>query len=329
MDNSLHSIKSVRLKSNLHGLGELRTAAKNNSKETAHDVAHETAHKTAQQFEALFIQTMLKSMRQASPGDPLTGSDQANMYRDMLDSQLSGSLANNGGIGLAKIIERQITGVTDHPNSKYDAKTEINSISSVNKLTMANQLWNSNSAAIISKTPTLQQDTQKNRINWNNPGEFIQKLEPAAIKAAKDLGTKPEAVLAIAALETGWGKHIAIKSDGESSFNLFGIKANLRNQPKVMAATLEYTNGQFVQKHEPFRSYQNPTDSVIDFANFIQQNPRYKQALAKADNPETFIKEIHKAGYATDPDYADKAINVMQKIKALTQETNNIADNYI
>ncbi len=328
MDNSLHEITNVRLKTNLHSLGASRTAANNRNNSD-----HNAAHETAKQFEALFIQTMLKSMRQASPGDPLAGSDQADMYRDMFDSQLSITMASNGGIGLARIIEQQISGTNRKPESQItiESAPTLNKLSTVN-LSMVKQLWNNNSATTspaLSAAQDSKAQSQRQKTNWNNPAEFIQELRPAAINAAKNLGTTPEAVLAIAALETGWGKHIARKPDGQSSFNLFGIKAYSSansNQPKVMAGTLEYTNGHFVQRLEQFRSYQTPTDSVSDFAIFIQQNPRYQQAIAKANDPEAFLREIHKAGYATDPDYADKAVNVMQKIKTLIQATHSVAD---
>lgn len=150
------------------------------------------------------------------------------------------------------------------------------------------------------------------RTEWRSPEEFVADLWPAAEKAAREIGTRPEAVLAVAALETGWGRHVARRHDGESSNNFFGIKATRDWRAEhVVATTLEFEDGVMVKRNEPFRSYGSPEESFADFAAFINGNPRYAKALERAADPVTFVRELQAAGYATDPDYADKLESVL------------------
>ena len=289
------------------GLAKLRASAREDSRSATRE--------TAEQFEALFLQTMLKSMRQASIGDSLMGSDQANMYRDMMDQQLSIDLAKRGGIGLADVIERQL--------DPTQGKQTLNQTPQYpqHSLAFASRLYQGQA------TQPATAPVQAVENSWNNRDEFIQSLLPAAQSAAEKLGTKTQAVLAVTALETGWGKHVMPAGDGKSSFNLFGIKA-ARNSDRehVMANTLEFENGVMQKRREPFRTYASPAESVADFASFIQQNPRYQDALKVADDPEKFLRGLHKAGYATDPDYSSKVVSVMRRIQNMTQETITVAD---
>ena len=296
------------------GLGKLRAGVKKDDQ-----AAHKEA---AQQFEALFIQTMLKSMRQASIGDSLTGSDQMNMYRDMMDQQLSIDLARRGGIGIAAVIERQLG---THDAAKTQTKGEHAAQTgfpwSRQSLALANRLWSG-----IPQTPGGVKPPTNTP--WRSREDFIQTLQPAARAAAARLGTRPEAILAVAALETGWGQHVMPAGDGRSSFNLFGIKASKGwRQGHVMATTLEFENGAMQKRHEPFRTYRSPAESVADFADFILRNPRYRPALNHAADPARFLREIHRAGYATDPDYSAKVTAVMRQIQSMAQDSFSLADN--
>jgi len=146
---------------------------------------------------------------------------------------------------------------------------------------------------------------------FDNPIEFVKTLWPLAEKVAHVLGVDPKILLAQAALETGWGQHICQSKEGEPSYNLFNIKADsswkkafLENQ------TVEYEEGQPVQHIEPFRQYKNFEESFQDYVNFIASNPRYEKALEKAHEPESYILALQEAGYATDPDYAEKILEI-------------------
>jgi flagellar protein FlgJ len=264
---------------------------------------------TAKQFESLFLQMMIKTMREAG-GKGLLDSDQTEMARDMYDQQLAINLSKNGSIGIADMVMRQL-GVEPEPTLPESSKVQP----ITRHLGFVENIWGhgeSSPTTTTTKTP-----------RWKTPEDFINDLYPAAEKAANKLGTQPEAVLAIAALETGWGKHVMNNSNGNSSYNLFGIKANHGwDKGATIASTLEFENGVMQRKNESFRAYHNATDSVNDFANFILNNPRYQNALQQAEDPQTFISEIHAAGYATDPKYVEKIQPIMQKIRLMTKNPN-------
>ena len=301
------------------GLGQLKADAARQTESSL--------HQAAQQFEALFIQSMLKSMRSASPGDPLVNSDQVKLYQDMMDKQLSIEMAENGGIGIAAIIEQQLGGSQDSEQTDRSANTTFE-----RSIAFATQLWQSSTSDAKAKPQAADSNgvtgVTQSRALWDSPESFVQSLLPAARRAAKALGTEPEAVIAVVALETGWGKHVIPGSNGLSSHNLFGIKStDPESENRVSVTTLEFQQGALQKVQQPFRTYSSPGAAVADFANFINENPRYGEALKKADDPETFLQEIHKAGYATDPDYTGKVVAVMRQIQRMTQGSIAVADN--
>ena len=146
--------------------------------------------------------------------------------------------------------------------------------------------------------------------------QFLEPLVPHAKRNAERLGTSHEAILAIAALETGWGKSMIKDEQGQNSFNLFGIKATSHDKEFAQTTTTEFINGRAEKVDARFRTYKSPADAIDKFANFVLENPRYSDALKHAGDPERFLQELHNAGYATDPKYADKAISVMKQIKS-------------
>ncbi|HAT43028.1 MAG TPA: peptidoglycan hydrolase FlgJ [Rheinheimera sp.] len=142
---------------------------------------------------------------------------------------------------------------------------------------------------------------------------FIKKLLPAAQKAAALLGLEPVALIAQAALETGWGSKLSADASSGSGFNLFGIKAQPGWQGATMQAqTMEYRQGVMQTEQATFRAYNNVEQSMQDYVEFIQQNPRYKNALAVTAEPAAYFRQLQAAGYATDPNYARKVMAVMQ-----------------
>lgn len=146
---------------------------------------------------------------------------------------------------------------------------------------------------------------------------FLNALLPHARRSAHRLGTDPHAVLAIAALESDWGRQVIPAGNGLSSHNLFGIKGRAGAPDVVPHRTREFVNGKPRQELAWFRTYQSPGAAVSGFADFLERNPRYSDALAKAGNPREFLSELQAAGYATDPNYAAKTIKVMERIRAL------------
>ena len=150
--------------------------------------------------------------------------------------------------------------------------------------------------------------------SFDSPEQFVQSLKPYADKAAKALGIDSSILIAQAALETGWGKKVINNSLGSSN-NLFNIKAdNSWKGDKVATQTLEFHDNVPVKEKAAFRSYDSYEESFNDFVRFLNQNPRYQTTLSQNNNSESFIRGIHKAGYATDPNYADKVLQVKQRI---------------
>ncbi len=142
---------------------------------------------------------------------------------------------------------------------------------------------------------------------FSSQDEFVATMLPMAKAAAARIGVDPKYLVAQAALETGWGKSVMRAEDGSSSHNLFGIKAGKSWQGgQARAITSEFRDGAMVKETAQFRSYDSYQDSFHDLVTLLQSNDRYKEVVKSADNPEQFVRELQKAGYATDPAYASK-----------------------
>ncbi len=224
----------------------------------------------------------------------------------MLDSQLSVSLTEGKGMGLADALYAQMQQQFGHSGGdKILAAVKQAGFSAppVPKDELVEQAITAleESGAIIPETFS----------NIESPADFVEKLVPHVEQAAKELGLDPKALLAQAALETGWGKHLMQKPNGDSAFNLFGIKADKSWQgERVQVATLEYNGATASKQQAQFRSYNSFAESFADYAQFIKSNPRYQEALASADKVTDYWQELQAAGYATDPAYAQKLANI-------------------
>jgi flagellar protein FlgJ len=291
------------------GLAELRYDAGQNKD------SEETLEKVAGQFEAIFLNMMLKSMRQASLADGAFDSSQSDLYRDMADQQLSIDISSRGGLGLKQVIMRQlgsqaaekIEGTRAPESFSTDTVSRRSALPEVNKdqlLTAAQQ-----------ELPALQQSSaiaEQSKMTFDSPESFVRQLWSMAEKAAQKIGVTPEVILSQAALETGWGKHVIQKDADKSSHNLFNIKADKRWEGDSAAiGTVEYRDGVAVKEQAKFRVYDSYQDSFNDYIQFLQTQPRYREALKQTADPEAFIEGLHKAGYATDPAYSDKIKRIM------------------
>jgi flagellar protein FlgJ len=133
------------------------------------------------------------------------------------------------------------------------------------------------------------------------PAEFASALQPEAEAAAKRLGVQPAVLLAQSALETGWGKHVSADRQGSSN-NFFNIKAGPDwHGPTVTVQTIEYRDGVAVREAATFRAYASPAESFADYVQLIEGSPRYSAARAEAADGERYLRELQRAGYATDP----------------------------
>lgn len=150
---------------------------------------------------------------------------------------------------------------------------------------------------------------------FRDADEFVNAMLPMAKEAADRIGVDPRYLVAQAALETGWGKSVMRQPDGSSSHNLFGIKASANwKGDSARAITSEFRNGAMVKETAEFRSYASYRDSFHDLVNLLQSNSRYQDVLKSADKPEQFVRELQKAGYATDPHYASKISNIARQM---------------
>ncbi len=317
----------------LSGFQQLRARARSDGGESALPAV-------ARQFEAIFTQMMLKSMRDANAGmgSDLAGSDQVNTYRDLFDQQLSLSLANShNGLGIAKLLIRQLGGknepteavaaagqglpppTTSVPNANVRALLQLGGgeptgediAGSVDRLGMpstaaAGSSWQDR-LDLMAQGALNVAGSAAAALPGGDPVGFVRALAPHAAAAARELGVSVRALLAQAALETGWGRHLPSHQDGSSSNNLFGIKAGGDwDGDKVSVPTLEYENGVAVRKRDAFRAYESLSDSFADYARLISDSPRYAQALGQGENVAGFARALAHGGYATDPAYAAK-----------------------
>jgi len=267
----------------------------------------ESLKKVSEQFEAFFIKMMLKSMRDASSGEGLFDSQSTRFYEEMFDNQLSVTMAKRGSFGISGLISQQVSAEIETPS-----KTE--SLSLLPSTAMHVQAHNSVAARSplrvekpISSTPTAP------AFSVNSPAEFVAAIRPYAERAAKKVGLDANVLIAQSALETGWGQKIPQHASGESSFNLFGIKADQRWQgERLVIKTTEFKEDRFVTEKAAFRAYHSVAESIDDYVQFIKQQPRYKTALLSANDAEQYLHELKKAGYATDPEYDHKIIRIMR-----------------
>lgn len=258
-----------------------------------------TLTKAAKQFEAIFMQNMMKSMRQSShflsEESPLR-SKQVDTFEEMLDKQRSLECSSeNKGIGLADMMVKQL----DKKNIEFQYQDR-----SIKR--------NGNYLPQL-ETNNLLSKVAERKSMVLTPKDFIDAVWPVAKEFAKHLGVDPKMLVAQAAHETGWGKYINEDSKGASSFNLFNIKAGSSwNKKEVDVLTTEYVNGKAIKVNEPFRSYTSFDDSFKDYVSLIKNNDRYEKALSVSHDPKRYIEHLQEAGYATDPNYADKIMSIYE-----------------
>jgi len=291
----------------------------------ARDGDSEALSGAAKQFESVFVQMMLKAMRDTVPEGGLFESEQSDFYEGMFDQQISLNIANGKGIGLAEVIERQLNGMqagaaTDgEPVDGDKAPLQMPVRSPFAALQSMSRPLSIDQQRVKSGLVNHSNDQQVNSPaagNWTpaSPAAFADELRPYAQRAAVTLGVSENLLIAQAALETGWGQKVMQRNDGGSSFNLFGIKANASWQgDKASTATLEYRDGVAQRERADFRAYSSLQQSFDDFVSFISEQPRYSEALNASDD-KSFVEALQQSGYATDPAYAEKILAVKRRL---------------
>ena len=273
----------------------------------------------------MFLQQVMKSMRDTVPQDGLLNSDSSRFYTSLLDQQMAQNMASSGkGIGFARLIEQQLGKNLAASQASAEQTVPANAAAAGNALPMsASDGRHLRTQAVPSSVPTsaayaaLQSATTS--VTNQAAGaamsdadlplsarEFVGRVWPHAVEASRSTGISPQFLVAHAALESGWGRNEIRQSDGSASHNLFGIKAGKSwNGSSVEAATTEYVGGEAQSTVERFRSYGSYEEAFRDYANLLRNNPRYGGVIGSQDGAE-FAKGLQRAGYATDPAYADK-----------------------
>lgn len=269
----------------------------------------------AQQFEALMLQMMLKSMRDATPQEGMFESDQSRFFTSIFDQQLAQDLSGKSVLGFAKLIETQMKQATSSvmpeiPNLPLEAFQQAIVQGQAAKLaasTGAPRVRSADSAEADQALSSYAALSLKN----NGSNEYVNRIWPHAADAAKSIGVPTHFLVAHSALESGWGKHEIRLPDGSPSHNLFGIKAGKSWKGKaVEVQTTEYVNGEAQQMREKFRVYGSYQEAFQDYANTLRGNPRFSSVLGQ-QNGASFARSLQESGYATDPKYADKLSQII------------------
>lgn len=245
----------------------------------------------AKQFESLFMSQLLKTMRestQVSADGGMFDSAGTKMGTEMLDSQLAQNLSGQPG-GLADVIARQLDRLMGMTPGPIPVTRSAN-----------------NTPAPIEAKPTPTRVPQTGALG------FVQQHTDAAEAAERKTGIPAAFMVSQAALETGWGRKEIRHADGSPSFNLFGIKAGASwKGATAEVTTTEYINGKAQKVVAKFRAYGSYEESFADYAKLMAESPRYAPVVAQASSASGFAHGLQKAGYATDPAYADKLSRVI------------------
>ncbi|AEY02460.1 flagellar rod assembly protein/muramidase FlgJ [Oceanimonas sp. GK1] len=320
---NIDSVQNSLLANDIQGLDRLRQQGFAKDRGKALDEA-------ARQFESLFTQQLFKSMRDANKvfeADSPMNSRYTQFYQDMHDQQMSSELSRQGSLGLSDLIVRQLGGGEEAkaaPEARHFSLDNVRRIHG--KVVRPPEESAGESDKPKPPLKTAQNPSEDAVVlaagqKFDSPEDFVRRLLPAATAAGERLGLDPKAMLAQAALETGWGKKIIGRKNGESSHNLFGIKAdNSWKAQKTWVSTLEYEQGIAVQVKAPFRSYASFNDSFDDYVQFLNENPRYNQALQQTGSPRQYFQALQQAGYATDPNYASKLAAVLDTVNRLASQ---------
>ena len=261
----------------------------------------------AKQFETVFMNMMLKSMRDATPQDGLFDNEQSKMFTSMLDQQLAQNMGSRG-MGLADIMVKQLSRQKNAVDPSLLAPGA--GAPAVNSDTARQSVAPAVAVAVKSSLPSA--------YNENFQQDFVQRLLPHAEIASRETGIPAHLIVGQAALESGWGRRTIRLADGTDSHNLFGIKAGANWKGKIAEVrTTEYNNGVASKPLEKFRAYDNYAEAFRDYASLLSGNSRYADVMAKGSDAYGFAQALQSAGYATDPLYADKLVKVIGKVKIL------------
>jgi flagellar protein FlgJ len=340
---SINTDISSKLAIDANSLNQLKAAAAHNSPEALKGAA--------QQFEAVFMNMLLKSMRDATPQDGMFDNEQTRMYTSMLDQQLSQRLASRG-IGLAEVMVGQLSRDMQQPIAK-DAIQGAGNATGLPLNTTPNLRYEASPGFKSGAVPAYQleaasgfksaagadlRSTAAPDVSVKVPAEpvaatapaamtrkgdapahvesFVQRMLPHAQQVSASSGIPAHFMMGQAALETGWGRAEIRGADGQNSHNLFGIKAGGSWKGRTVdITTTEYVNGKPQKQVDSFRAYDSYADSFRDYANMLRGNARYQDVVSAGQSAAGFAQGLQQAGYATDPKYAQKLMSVIRLVE--------------
>jgi flagellar protein FlgJ len=267
-------------------IGDLRSAAARDPKAAVREVA--------KQFEALFMQQLMKSMREATMASGMLDNSGTQLGTELLDTQYATKLTGLPG-GLADAIARQL-----------ERQMGPGAAAAFAAPAAAESAGGDGGAAAPPPLSPKQADFVRSHQNAARDAEVLSGI-PAAFMIAQ------------AAHESGWGRREIRHADGSPSHNLFGIKAGAGwNGPVADITTTEYVGGEAQKVTAKFRAYASYEEAFRDYARLMKESPRYAgvvaqvaQATAGAASARDFAQGLQRAGYATDPAYADKLTRII------------------
>ncbi|QMI04862.1 flagellar assembly peptidoglycan hydrolase FlgJ [Citrobacter sp. RHB25-C09] len=270
----------------------------------------------ARQVEGMFVQMMLKSMRESLPKDGIFSSDQTRLYTSMYDQQIAQQMTAGKGLGLAEMMVKQMTQGQAQPTEEapqVPMKFSLETVTSYQNQAL---------------TQLVRKAMPKNPENFDEPlsgdsKDFLAQLSLPARLASEQSGVPHHLILAQAALESGWGQRQIRRENGEPSFNLFGVKASGNwKGPVTEITTTEFENGEAKKVKAKFRVYSSYLEALSDYVGLLTRNPRYA-AVTNAVTAEQGAQALQNAGYATDPNYARKLTSMIQQLKSMSEKVSN------
>lgn len=323
MNSSAGGVLDQRLSLDVQGVDALRR--------TVRTSPQEGMKQASKQFEVMFMQMVLKSMREATPSDGMFSSQQEKLYTSMLDQQLAQNLSGRG-LGLAQAMFAQLSRTMGGeatqlppgavPPGDVPAGTPLGAPGTLApKIAPASQAA-PDATLSLTRAPdlsfyeaaTAQATLSRSVLPQAHVEQFVSRLLPAAQRASQASGVPAQLIMAQAALESGWGRREIRTEDGNASYNLFGIKADRSwKGPVVETTTTEYVNGVAQKTQATFRAYGSYEEAFSDYAEFLVTNPRYANVRATKD-PAEAAHGLQRAGYATDPQYGGKLVRIMKQM---------------
>ena len=267
----------------------------------------------ARQVEGMFVQMMLKSMREALPKDGVFSSDSTRLYTSMYDQQVAQQMTAGKGLGLAEMMVKQMTegqGTPADDAPQVPMKFSLETVTSYQNQALTQMVRKALPKAVEGNDEPLSGDSK----------DFLAQLSLPAKLASQQSGVPHHLILAQAALESGWGQRQIRRENGEPSFNIFGVKASGSwKGPTTEITTTEYENGEAKKVKARFRVYSSYLEALSDYVGLISRNPRYA-AVTAAATAEQGAQALQNAGYATDPNYARKLTSMIQQLKSMSEK---------